>query len=112
MLEEPPGFQPVCATEPFMHHGLRVLDLNGRWMRHWDDVPRVMWSDMKGWEMEALMRRNPELQISDIQARMKKEQEVNALTNRMMRFRRKSFNLTCKFLVSPPSHTHSDRRAT
>lgn len=66
-------------------------------MLHWKDVPRVICSKMEGWEMEALMRRNPDLQISDIQARMKEDVATTALTNRMMRFRHKSFNLSCKW---------------
>ena len=79
-----------------MHHGLRVLDPNSKWMQHWDDVPRVICRLMDGWEMEALTRRNPDLQVSDIQARMKNPLSSNALTNRMMRFRQETFNLACK----------------
>ena len=78
-----------------MHHRRRVIDHDGKWMRHWDDVPRVCTS-MEGWEMEALTRRNPELRISDILARMKDPPKPNALTNLMMRFRKKSWNISCK----------------
>ena len=96
MLEEPVDYQPVCKTQSFMHNGLRVLDRYQKWMRHWDDVPRVIWSGMLGHDMEALTRRNPDLQVSDIQARMKNPPTSNALTNRMMRFRKYTWNISCE----------------
>ena len=95
MLEEPEGYQPLCHMEHFMHHGLRVLDHNSKWMKHWDDVPKVC-NQMYGWEMEALVRRNPDLQVSDLQARMKNPPTSNALTNRMMRFRKETWNISCE----------------
>lgn len=93
----------------------RVIDRDGRWMKHWDDVPVTFSSLIPGWYLEALIRRNHELTMIDIRARFMdsflffdhKTKKVvtqtawgsTALTNRMMRFRDETFNLTCRCLL-------------
>lgn len=80
-------------------------------MTDWEDVPVTCSSEIEGWYIEALMRRNPALTYWDIQARMldrflvkqknsamatRGPWETLTLTNRAIRFRERSFNVPCK----------------
>ena len=103
----------------------RVIDRNGKWMKHWDDVPVTLSSLIPGWYLEALIRRNPDLTIYDIRVRFmdsflfydqKTKKMVTrsawgntAVTNRMMRFRDETFNLTCRYPLCQDSATSPTR---
>ena len=105
--------QRVCKSDRLSLGSHRVIDRHGRWMKHWDDVPVTLSSLIPGWYLEALIRRNPDLTIYDIRARFmdsflvydhKKNKLITqsawgstTVTNRMMRFRDETFNLTCKW---------------
>ena len=113
--------QRACGTSRLSFENYRVIDRYGKWMKHWDDVPVTFSSLIPGWYLEALMRRNPDLTIRDIQARFmdsflfydhKKKKIVTqkawgntTVTNRMMRFRDETFNLTCRWSLCHPSTT-------
>ena len=114
MLYEPDEVaERACKPGRLTLGSNRVIDRNGKWMKHWDDVPVTLCSLIPGWYLEALMRRNPDLTIYDIQVRFKdsflyydfKQKAIitqypwrsTALTNRMMRFRMDTFNVTCKW---------------
>lgn len=122
LLFEPEGgiqsaSQRQHQRQRFVSNGRRVLDRNDKWMLHWDDVPVTCSSQIEGWHLEALMRRNPDLTMPDIVARMmdnflclsrgvvsrRRPFRSSVLTNRTMRFRETSFNVTCKYNGPPQS---------
>ncbi|KAG7005127.1 hypothetical protein G7Y79_00021g049940 [Physcia stellaris] len=99
---EPPegGVQPAVGhAMMFTYNGLRVIDRHNKWMRLWADVPVTVSSEIEGWHIEALQRRNPDLTIPDLQARMLDSTPyattgTSTITNRSMRFRKESFNVS------------------
>ncbi|KAL8796505.1 MAG: hypothetical protein Q9195_001179 [Heterodermia aff. obscurata] len=97
-IEKPEHVVQVCERFQWTWHDLRVLDRNNGWMWYWDDVPVTISSVIEGWHLEVLLRRNPLVEMSDIQARMLDNtpfvERNTALTNRTMRFRARSWNHT------------------
>ena len=60
----------ACQPRRWIYEGRRVVNHNGRWMWEYDDVPATISSAIEGWRMEAYYRRNPSLNLEDIQGRL------------------------------------------
>lgn len=67
-------------------------------MTYWADVPVTICSVIEGWHIEALLRRNPDITMTDFLHRMldstpqASKGKSTTLTNRTMRFRDRSWN--------------------
>ena len=81
-------------------------------MTFWTDIPVTISSQIEGYRMEAMRRRNPQVTIKDFRARMLERFLVTGkngklvehvpfsstvLTNRMMRWRWDTFNVSCEY---------------
>ena len=114
MIKRPKGYQAISERIPWTYDGKRVIDRYGKWMGYWYDVPVTISSMLAGWQQEAYTRRNPDLKIHDLRARMPDEflakktkryelqrtWDQTVLTNRAMRFRWDTFNIVCMYFDS------------